>query len=792
MPTTDGQPVRWTRLSLVTALCVAPLGGPRLAPVTAAAQPAQQHDHLNLCSNSDFEQVKPDGAQFVVWYGAQAVEAGVGQNSARSLYVDAAHYPKGVSAGTNIRAEALRPGEMPRPGDTLTLSAWVKTHALAAKSIRLLVTNSNWTHSAGELYLPEGTHDWRRVSVTFEAPGMRDTGDFYRVRLQGTVPTDAKAWIDRVQLEAGDRTSAYASRENSLVLREIEDFLDAVREPLAAAPASGRELLALAEECQKLRALEDPEAGPGPGFAPPVQELQTAVQTYLCEGLSVTVVDPFTLAESEEPAIRAHVLKGEYDSQLLRLTNHLPAAVTLKAQLKTDQPETLQGVRQGGITWSQLVPIVARRTGQAHPDALIPFANLPVVTIVPGDSALLWLTINTDHFSPGTHTLSTHLTPVDGRLFGLRMDPLDFPLYITVSRVQLAPCPVKIGYFTHLPRQPAEAAPYLDNLASHYWSYPNSTLWGTRPVEQLRAGKLVTPDDFRDCQHLVQPYLEMQPVLINTGHLNGYLVKWKAESGKELTSDEAKTIVQAWVSSLRSFVVSLGYSEEHVHLWVHDEPASWKAETSAFLDILPTLKQHCGGMKIWMDAGGAALTSAEIMPRLEPYVDVWCPPRADFAREETAAVIERLRASGKPLEMYQCTTPMLDQSPLRYYRSFGADLWYRQVSAGHIYSYDVFRGDSFDNDDSPRDDHTDMALVYQGPRGPLNSRRWEAVREGIEDCIYLHMAEKALRKRGASADELAQLRTLAQAVVTAQDDRTAAEAIQTLRAQALAILEARP
>ena len=141
------------------------------------------------------------------------------------------------------------------------------------------------------------------------------------------------------------------------------------------------------------------------------------------------------------------------------------------------------------------------------------------------------------------------------------------------------------------------------------------------------------------------------------------------------------------------------------------------------------------------------------------------------------------------LQMYQCTTPMLELSPLLYYRAFGTDLWACGVSGGHIYAYDVTQGDSFDNDDSPRDQHTDMAMIYRGQRGPIGSRRWEAVREGIEDCIYLHMADGHFRKTGAREAAQSRLRELAAVIATATDEDAAAPAVRDMRRMVFGLLD---
>ncbi|HVX67965.1 MAG TPA: glycoside hydrolase domain-containing protein [Bryobacteraceae bacterium] len=70
----------------------------------------------------------------------------------------------------------------------------------------------------------------------------------------------------------------------------------------------------------------------------------------------------------------------------------------------------------------------------------------------------------------------------------------------------------------------------------------------------------------------------------------------------------------------------------------------------------------------------------------------------------------------------------------------------------------------------------DMFLVYPGPDGPVDSMRWEMLREGIEDYECLWMAREAIRKRRATDAALAEraAKDLDHAVdlATQQFDRT--------------------
>ena len=44
----------------------------------------------------------------------------------------------------------------------------------------------------------------------------------------------------------------------------------------------------------------------------------------------------------------------------------------------------------------------------------------------------------------------------------------------------------------------------------------------------------------------------------------------------------------------------------------------------------------------------------------------------------------------------------------------------------------------------------DGFLVYPGPEGPVNSIRWEVIRDGIEDYDYLVLFMNRFRKRNAA------------------------------------------
>jgi hypothetical protein len=134
---------------------------------------------------------------------------------------------------------------------------------------------------------------------------------------------------------------------------------------------------------------------------------------------------------------------------------------------------------------------------------------------------------------------------------------------------------------------------------------------------------------------------------------------------------------------------------------------------------------------------------------MDPVIDLWIPHQsALYQRAEAAelrALYRTLMEKGEPVWTYTCSTNMKALEPLDYYRLKEWRVWDLGVQGSCYWAYNSWRGDPWNDFDGPI---ADCGAIYDGPQGPISSRRWEATREGREDYLYLHMLREAGRRAG--------------------------------------------
>ena len=150
---------------------------------------------------------------------------------------------------------------------------------------------------------------------------------------------------------------------------------------------------------------------------------------------------------------------------------------------------------------------------------------------------------------------------------------------------------------------------------------------------------------------------------------------------------------------------------------------------------------------------GIRLIDAIESPNLAGALDVYCPK--NFLYEREASAYSKLRTRpGDEIWCYTCLTPggkwmnrLLDQEVLRaLYLPWGCFVYSLE---GYLHwGFNRYEPGKtpFDPGFNGRGPAGDRHLVYPGPDGPWPSVRFEAMRQGVEDCELLRM----LRRRDAS------------------------------------------
>jgi len=159
------------------------------------------------------------------------------------------------------------------------------------------------------------------------------------------------------------------------------------------------------------------------------------------------------------------------------------------------------------------------------------------------------------------------------------------------------------------------------------------------------------------------------------------------------------------------------------------------------------------------------LTTAGISPFIPDDLDLWCVQSPVFDTAANKHILESI-ASGREVWWY------VDHVPSRPYGNLFLDFtgvehrilfwqaWALGIRGFHYWSvnYSQPGQDPFEDVSDATPVNGDGLLVYPGANGPVDSQRWEIVRDGIEDYDYFAMfmeRRAALSKQGGAEALLA-------------------------------------
>ena len=236
--------------------------------------------------------------------------------------------------------------------------------------------------------------------------------------------------------------------------------------------------------------------------------------------------------------------------------------------------------------------------------------------------------------------------------------------------------------------------------------------------------------------------------------LNAFNVHWARVPGgwgKVTGADPEQLRVSAEI---------LRQTEEHLgdrgwldmaYLYTIDEPGK-----DAFPDVKAAfdhVRRAAPGIKRLLTFGyGASRPVREGNPvyrRLEGFVDIWVPHSDCYEPE----YLENRRRAGDEIWEYVCISA---QKP--YANMWGIDFpgtdprvvfWqcYAEEITGFLYwAVNYWTGDPWQDPLTYPGGNGDGSLVYPGEDGPVNSLRWETVRDGIEDYDTLALLEALVRR----------------------------------------------
>jgi len=189
-----------------------------------------------------------------------------------------------------------------------------------------------------------------------------------------------------------------------------------------------------------------------------------------------------------------------------------------------------------------------------------------------------------------------------------------------------------------------------------------------------------------------------------------------------------------YLDKLTAHLASKGIDKKHFAFYPYDEPGGigWSV-INKLVSFAKMVKAKDPELLVYMDGGG----EAPMFKAMQPYLDVWCVGYNELPNKSPVMDIVR-NDPGSMLWSYDCS--------YSYARPMGPNIKsINIVGQFRISALAAFRWNATGigywsynlGDDMWGRTMMEYPLVYKGAGKPINSRRWEAVREGIEDYRIL-------------------------------------------------------
>jgi len=616
------------------------------------------------------------------------------------------------------------------------------------------------------IHNPTGTHPLTATAVCVRPDNARQTATTTVLGKQGELlmPIDVLApgvyrftWTltdaNAQSLASGERSVFLQPfvNERALVTRSLaalRTVADASQSklPLAAA-ALRREMSLLDLESKAVLPLQEAVPGDEPGAVQVALERTVALvasanralgvaevirkATGLGTGTSLIAfegtiwenrkVDEQLPARVENPLhISRTAVPGEHEPISLNLFNVTDHELLVRVQMEK--------LTNGMVVTPHRSVGVPTSLGEVSWDALPELDESWTLTIPSLQSRELWLDLDLATTKPGAHKVNLRLQALNGA------GVLDAP----TGPHSVPPPETRIEISLHVP---AFAMVPSGDFRLCTWAAPEEALIPDLLAHGNNVFTTVLPSAKYDAQnHLgASDYSSLDPVL---GRLRGKDVILLLQGIPNLRGEgEAyRQDLKKYLEDLVAHMAGAGFDTNHFALYPFDEPGGtgWGA-VNQLVEFGKKVHAEHPGVMLYVDGGG----ELPMFEAMASCIDIWCP--SIYMLAEKTPVMDVVRKHGKMLWSYNCgyafSRPaganLKNMNLVADYRA-AAPFAFRHGGAGIGFWCYNLGGDPWGRIDM------EYMLVYPGRTRPVTSRRWEAVREGIEDYRILAALQKSM------------------------------------------------
>lgn len=411
---------------------------------------------------------------------------------------------------------------------------------------------------------------------------------------------------------------------------------------------------------------------------------------------------------------------GEHEPLSLGVFNPLPRDVHARIVFE---------VSEGGpaVTLHRSVPTVTS-LGEISWDAL-PELDESATLLVPSlESAEVWIDLDTHNVQPGVHTIAMRLLALNGAGVDDPRNPQSAPPPVCTIEIVLSVLPFELAPSRVL--RLCAWARLEPGCVEDLLAHGNNVFVGPHATPQLDAQGKLASIDYSSVDAFLAPLAGHDVIVLLSG-----IPGLQGEVGSPAHLEQ----LEEYLDGLVSHLAEKGFGPESFAMYPVDEPAvhGWNS-TNQYVAFAKAVKTVRPEIMVYMDGGG----EAPLFEAMAPYTDIWCPAITMLAEDSPAMRI--VRKDALHLWSYDCAYPysrpagpnIKNTNLVGQFRAAALFAFRHGATGIGYWCYNI-------GDDPWGRVELEYPLVYPGQTRPVTSRRWEAVREGVEDYRIL----AALRSR---------------------------------------------
>ncbi|MBN1352299.1 PQQ-binding-like beta-propeller repeat protein [candidate division KSB1 bacterium] len=441
-------------------------------------------------------------------------------------------------------------------------------------------------------------------------------------------------------------------------------------------------------------------------------------------------MDEITESRVTQDPLSIEAFQDEVESAALNLFNLREAPMVLRVEpgtaysedsASTASPKTFLSFREALMVPTEMMNLSA--------DAL-PALGQAGTLIIPGwHGRQLWISVNTAALTPGNWTVPIRLRSLD-----LESEEQTVTLTIRVWDSKLpTEQPLRLCHWGYVQSSILKDIPEaaLKDQVSHGTNVFVATNEYAPAARFNEAGELVGSIDFAAHDDYMRRHAPHGIVLF-------FSYQGKLSGPAEHFTQPWKKAYQSWIQAWAEHLLEMGIGYSGWALYPIDEPGLYDGLIEKYVGYAKPVREINPQIQMYTDPVLGAKMAA--VKQLAPYVDIWCPNRNSFLIDKNTEEFAFIKSTGKTIWTYECEGNAKHQSPLGYYRAQAWLAKYRGITGIGFWSYCTSRDDPWYVPEGGKD----YLLIYQGD-GVVPSKRWEAIRDGIEDFSMLRQLEAGIQ-----------------------------------------------